>query len=319
VGEVIVPVFANEEEVEDGASSQQQLLEEKYVYSGIDYRIMTMSDKDGNQIFSTSQLPINERQFARCALRPCGFRSQNQFWRNKGMTSTWPTEVDIQLIAPAVLTRFNRGAAIPRLISAVTRDWVAYVAAIALAIAPIPLVLLGRNVVSLYVIPSASMDPTLLKGDVLLVEKLPGVLKRSKRGDVILFRPNQSLTDIIERSGGSPISSSSLFVKRIVGLPGDVDIVMDDETNEVTVGGNPAVGPDRNLCDDEPLRIIDRFLENGKGKVVDKLGEDEIYVLGDCKAVSVDSRVFGVLSKDDVIGRPLARTWPLNRMTTKKL
>ena len=249
-----------------------------------------------------------------------GLRAQTQFWRSTGMeVDDWPMEVDIGLITPTVLTRFSPGSAVPRLIFALKRDWFAYLVAITLATAPIPLVLLGRNVVSLYVIPSASMEPTLLKGDVLLVEKLPGVLKRSKRGDVVLFRPSKSLSDIIANNGGSPISSTSLFVKRIVGLPGDTDIVMDEATNEVTIMGDRAVGPDRNMCDDEPLRLIDRLLENGKGKVIDVLGEDEVYVLGDCKAVSVDSRVFGVLSKDDVIGKPLARTWPLNRMTTKPL
>lgn len=309
-----MPVFKDGDD-----ASVRQLLEESYVYSGIDYRIMTMSDKNGNQIFSTSSLPIEERQFARCALRPCGFQMQSQFWQKTGMNTTWPVEVDIRLILPTVVTRFNPEATVPRLISAFTRDWFSYLVAIALAISPIPIVLLGRNAVSLYVIPSASMEPTLLKGDVLLVEKLPGVLERSKRGDVILFRPSASLKEIIARSGGSPISSSSLFVKRIVGLPGDVDIVMDQDTNEVTIGGGRAVGPDRNLCDDEPLRLIDRLLENGKGKAVEVLGDDEVYVLGDCKAVSVDSRVFGVLNKEDVIGRPLARTWPLGRMTSKPL
>ena len=109
------------------------------------------------------------------------------------------------------------------------------------------------------------------------------------------------------------ISGSSLFVKRIVGLPGDRNIVLDPETNEVSVEGQRAIGPNRNLCDDEPLRLIDRLLENGKGKRIDQLGEDDVYVLGDCKAVSVDSRVFGVLPKSDIEGKPIGRIWPLSR------
>lgn len=313
VGEVIVPVLKHADE------GTKKNLEKSFIYSGIDYRIMTMSDKDGNEIFSTNSLPTEEREFARCALRPCGFRLQNELWKKRGMKTEWPVEIDVKLIAPSVLTRFSPGAAIPRLVSAFSRDKLAYLLAIALAIAPIPLVLLGRNVVSLYVIPSASMEPTLMKGDVLLVEKLPRVLERSKRGDVILFKPPNSLKQIIGNNGGSAVSGTSLFVKRIVGLPGDTDVIMDEDTNEVTIGGSRAIGPDRNMCEDEPLRLIDRLLENGNGKALKVLGENEVYVLGDCKAVSVDSRVFGVLPKDDIIGKPLARTWPLQRMTIKPL
>jgi len=179
------------------------------------------------------------------------------------------------------------------------------------AITPIPFALVARNAVSLYAIPSASMEPTLLKGDVLLVEKLPRVYDRIERGDIILFRPPQTLRDIVTNSG-SQLSSTSLFVKRLVGLPGDTKIKLVGD-NDVTVNGSPSVGPDRSLCQDEPLRLIDKLLENGKGKDIAKLGADDVYVLGDCKAVSVDSRVFGVLPKENIVGRPVARIWPLKR------
>lgn len=50
-----------------------------------------------------------------------------------------------------------------------------------------------------------------------------------------------------------------------------------------------------------------------QGKDIQSLGQDEAYVLGDCKDVSVDSRVFGTLPKENIVGRPIARIWPLNR------
>ena len=104
-----------------------------------------------------------------------------------------------------------------------------------------------------------------------------------------------------------------------MGLPGDENIIMHRDTNDVTIGVNRAVRLDRNLCDDKLLQLINRLLENGKGKDIEVLGKDGLYVLGDCKAVLFDSRVFVVLSKDDVIGKPLARSWPLQRMTIKPL
>jgi len=305
VGEVIVPTDMQDYAVENKS------LRESFIYPGVDYRIMTMADKDGNPIFSTESLDENEKSQARLALRPCGWKLQRQLWQKSGMTTEWPVEINAGLLS-SVLTRFNPGAAIPRVTAAFKRDWVTYTLALMLAITPIPVTLLARNAVSLYAIPSASMEPTLLKGDVLLVEKLPGVYERTKRGDVILFQPPQTLRDIVT-DNGSQLSSTSLFVKRIVGLPGDKDIRL-VENNDVTISGVRVVGPDRSICPDEPLGLIERFLENGKGKDISQLGADEVYVLGDCKAVSVDSRVFGTLKKGDIIGRPLARIWPLDRL-----
>lgn len=309
VGEVIVPVDTVKDE------GTRKLLEESFIFPGTDYRIMTMSDKYGTPIFSSEDVPIDEQKDVRLALRPCGWKTQQQIWRTRGMTTDWPVEVPACRLSSSALTRFNLATAFPRVVSTFQRDKTAVLLGVLLALAPLPGALIGRNFVSLYAIPSASMDPTLRRGDVLLVEKFPGVFDRTKRGDVILFRPPSALREIIGNSNTNRnvISGSSLFVKRIVGLPGDQNIRLESETNEVTVAGQRAIGPNRNLCADEPLRLIDRLLENGKGKSIDKLGEDDVYVLGDCKAVSVDSRVFGVLPKSDIEGRPIGRVWPLSR------
>ncbi|CAJ1959646.1 unnamed protein product [Cylindrotheca closterium] len=310
-GEVIVP-----RPMEEG-SIQAEKLKESFVYPGIDYRIMTMTDGNGNQLFSTSSLSSQEeKNRAKLALRPCGWKLQRQLWQRNGMTQDWPMEVDAELLANVTSTRFNRDSAIPRITAAFQREWEAYALALAVAIMPIPVALFLRTFVSLYAIPSASMEPTLLRGDVLLVEKLPGVYDRTQRGDVVLFRPPPSLTDLIASSSpqSRPISRTSLFVKRLVGVPGDKNIRLDDETREVTIDGKPSMGPNRDLCEDEPLRLIDKMLKNGKGRNVAELGEDEAYVVGDCKAVSVDSRVFGVLPKENIVGKPVARIWPLDRI-----
>jgi signal peptidase I len=228
------------------------------------------------------------------------------------METEWPVEVNAGLLFRVTTTRFNRDSAVPRIVSAFQRDWITYSLALALALTPIPLTLFARNFVSLYDIPSASMEPTLMKGDVLLVEKFPGVYRRTQRGDVVLFKPPSALREIVLNSG-SQLSSTSLFVKRLAGVPGDESLRLTDD-GTVLIDGKNAVGPDRNQCADEPLRLIDKLLENGKGKEVERLGDDDTYVLGDCKAVSVDSRVFGILPKENIVGKPLARIWPLNRI-----
>lgn len=308
VGEVIVPMDSNGND-----DNMRKMLEDSFISPGIDYRIMTMADKDGTPIFSTDSVPIEERKDVRLAVRPCGWKLQTQLWSDRGMKAEWPVDVPAGWLSSSALSRFNLAAAFPRVASTFQRDKTAVILGILLALAPLPAALVGRNFVSFYAIPSASMDPTLTKGDLLVVEKFPGVFDRTQRGDVILFRPPSALRDIVGSSNRNAIPSNSLFVKRIVGMPGDRNILLEPETNEVLVDGQRAIGPDRNLCDDEPLRLIDRWLENGKGKKIGLLGEDEVYVLGDCKAVSVDSRVFGALPKSDIEGKPIGRIWPLSR------
>ncbi|CAB9503519.1 Signal peptidase IB [Seminavis robusta] len=307
VGEVIVPMASSNSNKQTEAE-----LKSYFVLPGTDYRIMTMTDKDGNSIFASDSVPKEERKYCRLALRPCGWKTQQQLWKQRGMKTEWPVEVPARLLSSTALTRFNLATAFPRVSATFQRDKTAVLLGILLALAPLPGALIARNFVSFYAIPSASMDPTLMKGDLLLVEKFPGVSERTQKGDVLLFRPPAALREIV---GNNAISSNSLFVKRVVGLPGDRDFLVDSETGDVYVEGKRAIGPDRNLCDDEPLRLIDRLLENGKGKKVDQLGDDEVYVLGDCKAVSVDSRVFGVLPKTDIAGKPVGRVWPLSRVT----
>ena len=293
---------------------QKQQLEQLGVFDGIDYRVMTMTNDKGEEIFTTKSLESKEeRRKAKLALRPVGWKLQQQMWKRRGIQD-WPIEVEAGQISDVALSRFNVGATIPRFVSYFQQDLKAFVIALSFALAPIPLALVGRELISFYAIPSASMDPTLAKGDVLVVEKFPGIFDRVNRGDIVLFRPPSALTDIVRSTGGK-ISPNQLFVKRLVGLPGDENVLMNDDSQDVTIAGNLVVGPARNLCDDEPLRLIDKLLADGKGKNVDKLGEDETYVLGDCKAVSVDSRVFGTLPKKNISGRPVARVWPLNRIT----
>ncbi|KAL3803398.1 hypothetical protein HJC23_009362 [Cyclotella cryptica] len=306
VGEVIVARNI------PGLESDVQELKQQLVYPGIDYRIMTMTDKNGIPIFSTNSLESDEDKCqARLSLRPCGWKLQHQLWKGYGMQTDWPIEIDAGRLVKVAATRFNPESAIPRIVSAFKRDWRMYSLALAVALTPIPLALVTRNFVSFYVIPTTSMEPSLLKGDLMMVEKLPRIYERTHRGDVVLFRPPSALVDIV-RNNGSQLSSSSLFVKRIVGLPGDEDIIL-VENNDVLINSKEAVGPDRNLCPDEPLRLINSYLKNGIGIKISKLGKDEVYVLGDCKAVSVDSRVFGPLPKENIVGKPIARIWPINR------
>ena len=139
VGEVIVPRLA------PGWEADIETLKQTFVYPGIDYRIMTMSDKDGTPIFSTECLEdAHDKGRARLALRPCGWKTQQQLWAKNGKTNEWPVEVEARLLSQVTTTRFNRDSVAPRIVSAFQRDRVAYSLALALALAPIPLTLFGE-------------------------------------------------------------------------------------------------------------------------------------------------------------------------------
>uniref|UniRef100_A0A7S3NQ21 Mitochondrial inner membrane protease subunit n=1 Tax=Aureoumbra lagunensis TaxID=44058 RepID=A0A7S3NQ21_9STRA len=196
---------------------------------------------------------------------------------------------------------------------------------------------LAAQLFSFTVVPSMSMKPTLEPGSVLLVEKLspkwlqqrikfgiPPDLTFYKSGDIILFRPPSELRSIIETSKKSQIQQQApntnnwfapradLFVKRIAAVPGD-HVFIDAQTLTVSVNGHllePFPFPYADaVCEDPQVtsdlvrlwRSVHRE-ENNEDFVVPP---DFIFVLGDCPAVSVDSRIWGLLPIDNIEARPL--------------
>lgn len=252
----------------------------KGIYPGVDFRIMRIFDgKSGEEIFTS----VPGADYELKPIYPLVPQLERQ----------WPVRVNEKDI-PKLYTpnMYNAISALGSLATAITGLAMAFVIS---------------QLVSLFVIPSKSMDPTLQVGDVLLVEKItPRALKNPKLGDVILFHPNQQLQEIVSRSGGR-ISDRDLFVKRVGAVPGDRVSV--DASGGVTVNGQS--NGNRNLCEEEPLRLIERYIQPVNNQVVPK---DTVFALGDCSSVSVDSRVWGPLSNDDLVGRPVIRIWPLNRL-----
>lgn len=157
--------------------------------------------------------------------------------------------------------------------------------------------------VQAFKIPTGSMDPTLKIGDLILVNKfiygakipftelrLPA-FRHPKRGDVIVFiYPEDKKKD---------------FIKRLVGLPGEVLEIKD---GTIYINGQPVLDPifnQRYYYNRGPL------VQNGEKIVVPK---DEYFVLGDNSASSKDSRYWGFVPKRNILGKALLIYWPLNRI-----
>ena len=171
-------------------------------------------------------------------------------------------------------------------------EWIAVIAG-ALLVA----VLIRTLFLQTFYIPSESMESTLLKNDRVLVNKLSYKVHDVHRGDVVVFKrpPKETNTEIKD------------LIKRVVGLPGetvegrDCKIYIDGrQLTEPYVKKDPATGEPQ--CNQS----------NTFAPVKVKAGE--VWVMGDNRTNSQDSRVFGAIQQNLIVGRAFVKIWPLSRI-----
>jgi signal peptidase I len=129
-------------------------------------------------------------------------------------------------------------------------------------------------------VESVSMEPTLYAGNFVVVNKLAYQFAEPSRGDVIVFRY-------------PPNPEQDPYIKRVIGLPGDrVDV----REEEVLING---------------IRIAEPYLESPTRQGGDWIvPQDSLFVMGDNRNNSSDSRSWGVVPKENVIGKALVIYWP---------
>jgi signal peptidase I len=137
-----------------------------------------------------------------------------------------------------------------------------------------------------FLIPSASMFPTLQNKDRVVVNKLSYEFGEINRGDLVVFgRPTDSLPNDIDH-----------LIKRVVAHEGET---VSAENGRVLIDGRPL---------DEPY-LSDSVITGDMEPVV--VPEDKLWVMGDNREFSEDSRVFGPIDEDLVVGRAFVKLWPL--------
>ncbi len=138
-----------------------------------------------------------------------------------------------------------------------------------------------------FIVSGASMDPTFNNGQYLIVDELSYRLQEPNRGDVIIFR--------------YPKNPKEFFIKRIIGLPGET----------VSINGNTITIA---KTDGSTVSLSEPYVINrGNGSMRSyPLKNDEYFVMGDNRPESSDSRVWGVLPRDNIVGRAFVRLLPLN-------
>lgn len=143
-----------------------------------------------------------------------------------------------------------------------------------------------------FFVRGQSMEPNFENGDYLIVDEISYRFREPKRGEVIIFK--------------SPYDSSQRLIKRIVGLPGERIEIKDNKV---------AVYKDNILqVLDESEYLPSDFRTDGDMQIV--LEQDQYFVLGDNRGVSYDSRKFGILDKESIIGRAFLRAWPFTKFET---
>ncbi|MGD0742988.1 MAG: signal peptidase I [Acidimicrobiales bacterium] len=167
---------------------------------------------------------------------------------------------------------------------------------IAIAAGAIGLGLLIRTfVVQTFYVPSGSMEPTLLVGDRILVDKLPVVSHDIQRGDIIVFQRVARDTD--------PTKPADL-VKRVIGMPGET---ISSRGDTVLINGKPLAEPW--LPD---LRKVPRILGCYAANLDiprTLIPQGQYYVLGDCRGNSSDSRVWGPVPSSHIVGKVFLVVW----------
>ena len=166
-------------------------------------------------------------------------------------------------------------------------------------------------------IPTGSMNPTILEKDRVYVEKLEFPKKEIKRGDILVFYPpevelSNSPLAVLSRLSGI-FCKDMAYIKRVIGMPGDkFEIKYDSRIDEyrVVINNKPL---------DEPYilsKVVWTPCENPDVKYCGPfvIPEDKYFMMGDNRGNSQDSRFWGFLDKDRIIGRANFMFFPFKRI-----
>lgn len=140
-----------------------------------------------------------------------------------------------------------------------------------------------------FFVKGDSLEPNFSDGDYLIIDEISYRFRDPQRGEVIVFK--------------YPNDPSQRYIKRIIGLPGETIEIKDGQVMVYRQGEEKA---------EEALDESDYLSStvSTSGNLNLTLQEEEYFVLGDNRPVSSDSRRWGTLPRENIIGRVLARLWP---------
>jgi len=139
-----------------------------------------------------------------------------------------------------------------------------------------------------FIVSGASMVPTFDPKEYLVIDELTYRFEKPSRGDVLIFR--------------YPLDSAVFYIKRVVGLPGETIEIKGGSVFITDREGNTRELSEPYLSTRTPL----------KDESVTRLTDSEYFVMGDNRVASSDSREWGPLNEKFIVGRAVARLFPIS-------
>ncbi|MGB0925226.1 MAG: signal peptidase I [Minisyncoccia bacterium] len=140
-----------------------------------------------------------------------------------------------------------------------------------------------------FIVNGDSMNPTFANGDYLIIDEISYTRSNPSRGDVIVFR--------------LPSNKKRFLIKRVVGLPGET-VVINGSKISITKTNKTTVQLDENYLNED-------FSSYGTWN----LAEDEYFVMGDNRNNSSDSRSWGILNREFIVGKTFLRLFPFTTLS----
>jgi signal peptidase I len=172
-------------------------------------------------------------------------------------------------------------------------------------------------VVKPYRVPTASMESTVLIGDRVIAARFLYHLRDPQRGDIVVFHPNGTGNEAELSDSVADVT----FVKRLIGLPNEVVGAVGGRTYVCGDGapadrGRPEATPGCDYLDEPYLNDLSAFdlpTQEDWGPV--EVPDGRYFMMGDNRNDSKDSRAWGSIRREQIIGRAFTTYWPLDRVS----
>ena len=142
-----------------------------------------------------------------------------------------------------------------------------------------------------FYVRGASMEPNFHDNEYLIINEIGYRFAAPQRGDIVVIK--------------SKINAKEYLIKRVIGLPEEK---IEINSGEVKIFNND--NPEGKI-------LLEEYLARGittNGNYIITLKSDEYYVMGDNRPSSLDSRSFGAIKKDEIVGRAWLRAWPFHKL-----
>lgn len=143
-----------------------------------------------------------------------------------------------------------------------------------------------------FIVNGASMDPTFDSGNFLIIDRLSYRFQEPQRDDVIVFK--------------YPFNQKVYYIKRIIGLPNETIKIQDGKITIVNEENKDGFVLDESFISESRI---------SHDTSTTKLGPNEYFVMGDNRIQSSDSRTWGLLDQNLIVGRPILQLFPFSNIS----